>query len=269
MDKKFYFLSGLPRSGNTLLSSILNQNPKIYSSGISPIVEYLWRSHNISLTDTDALRPSSYNHNNNLLKNIIKTYYLDVEKEIIFDRNKGWGNTSNTDLIKKYIDKKPKIIFTVRPIIEILASYITITEKAQTLEDYMEKTNWAYKYNLSLNDNKCDFLMRPWGGIDYSIASFSEFKHNKDLSMFHIVEYKDLIDNPDKTMENIYTFLEIDNYQHNFKNIIKIEDDGDLMLGYPEDLHKVEKKLIMSKINPYDILSEYAINKYSNMEFWR
>jgi hypothetical protein len=25
----------------------------------------------------------------------------------------------------------------------------------------------------------------------------------------------------------------------------------------------------LSKINPHDILSEYVINKYSNLEFWR
>ena len=27
--KEYYFLSGLPRSGNTLLGSIINQNPRI------------------------------------------------------------------------------------------------------------------------------------------------------------------------------------------------------------------------------------------------
>ena len=28
-NKKFYFLCGLPRAGNTLLTSLLNQNPQI------------------------------------------------------------------------------------------------------------------------------------------------------------------------------------------------------------------------------------------------
>ena len=38
MNKTFYFISGLPRSGSTLLSSILNQNPRFYSGPSSPVV---------------------------------------------------------------------------------------------------------------------------------------------------------------------------------------------------------------------------------------
>jgi len=35
VEKKYYFLSGFPRSGNTLLSTILNQNPTIATTGHS------------------------------------------------------------------------------------------------------------------------------------------------------------------------------------------------------------------------------------------
>ena len=36
--KQFYFMAGLPRSGSTMLSAILNQNSKIYSGPSSPIL---------------------------------------------------------------------------------------------------------------------------------------------------------------------------------------------------------------------------------------
>jgi len=39
--KDIYFLGGLPRSGNTLLSSILNENPSVYCSPISPLLDNL------------------------------------------------------------------------------------------------------------------------------------------------------------------------------------------------------------------------------------
>ena len=41
--KTYHFLAGLPRSGNTLLSSILNQNPLIHSSPLSPINQIMWQ----------------------------------------------------------------------------------------------------------------------------------------------------------------------------------------------------------------------------------
>ena len=33
--KKYFYFTGLPRAGNTLLSAILNQNPSIYATGHS------------------------------------------------------------------------------------------------------------------------------------------------------------------------------------------------------------------------------------------
>jgi hypothetical protein len=146
---------------------------------------------------------------------------------------------------------------------------ILINEKSKIIETNMKNLNWQYKHHLSLNDNKCDFLMRPWGGLDYAISSFSKLKKDNNLSSIHIVAYNNLITKPQETMNDIYSFLNIEEYKHNFNNIIKIEDDNDQSLGLPEDLHKIKKELTPSKTKPSDILSEYAINKYSNMDFWK
>jgi hypothetical protein len=45
-DKKFFFMAGLPRSGGTLLSSILNQNPDIYVSPQSTLPNTLGAAYN-------------------------------------------------------------------------------------------------------------------------------------------------------------------------------------------------------------------------------
>ena len=42
MKKQFVFLSGLPRTGSTLLSAILSQNPKIYSEGNSAVCQLMY-----------------------------------------------------------------------------------------------------------------------------------------------------------------------------------------------------------------------------------
>ena len=41
MNKKFFFLTGLPRTGNTLLSSILNQNKDIITTNYSILAPLL------------------------------------------------------------------------------------------------------------------------------------------------------------------------------------------------------------------------------------
>ena len=37
MDKKYHFISGLPRSGSTLLAALLRQNPDFHASMSGPI----------------------------------------------------------------------------------------------------------------------------------------------------------------------------------------------------------------------------------------
>ena len=45
MSKKFYFMAGLPRAGSTLLSTLLNQNPRIYSGPSSPVLGAMYGIH--------------------------------------------------------------------------------------------------------------------------------------------------------------------------------------------------------------------------------
>ena len=54
MKKQYYFLSGIPRSGNTLLSSILNQNKKIASTPNSLISEILYNFDSFRYSDVES-----------------------------------------------------------------------------------------------------------------------------------------------------------------------------------------------------------------------
>ena len=67
--------------------------------------------------------------------------------------------------------------------------------------------------------------MRQGAAIDLSLSSLSELQKNNRFSNIHIIEYEDLIKNPEITMKQVYYFLEIENYIHDFNNIIDIEID--------------------------------------------
>jgi hypothetical protein len=133
----------------------------------------------------------------------------------------------------------------------------------------MSNHNWTYKTYLSANDNRCDYIMRPYGEMDQAFLALNEIikKENKDV--FHIVEYSDLISKPQETMDGIYKFIGVESFKHNFNKIIKLETDNDVALGMPADLHKVRPKLNKTSPKPEDILSDYVLSKYSNLEFWR
>jgi sulfotransferase len=88
INKKYYFLTGMPRSGNTLLSAILNQNPKFYSSPLSPLSEQLFQIESSLSSETGLRNQENSKRTVNTLNKYTDIFYSDVNKEIIFDYSK-------------------------------------------------------------------------------------------------------------------------------------------------------------------------------------
>ena len=88
--EKLFFLAGLPRSGSTWLSAILNQNPNIFVTPISPWVELLWRHYSMwdeypheELFSNDRIKKSRSSY----LEKITKVFYEELtDKPIVIDR---------------------------------------------------------------------------------------------------------------------------------------------------------------------------------------
>ena len=102
MKKSYYFLSGLPRTGSTLLSSLLSQNDKIYAGGNSPVCQLMWDMQ-VSVNTTSReqiLANNKLNIANNMISNIPNLYYEDVKQGIIVDKCRSWTISENVNIIK-------------------------------------------------------------------------------------------------------------------------------------------------------------------------
>jgi sulfotransferase len=267
MKKTYHFLAGLPRSGNTVLSAIFNQNPDIYSTPLSPLPSFMWEFASAADNMEQLLRNTENKIKSDIfLCSFMHNYYKDVEKPVVIDREKAWGTPANLNIIKKYITSTPKIIFTVRDILEILASFVNLDAQYLKNEAY-DKGYYMSNYR-SPKDLVCEHLMAPNSDIDKGLLSLASAFHPENAGMFYIVEYNDLVFKPEETMNKIYDFLELPHYKHNFNKIKKIEQDNDEVLGLPKGFHDVREYLSNSSTN-IDILSDYIRHKYSDMEFWR
>ncbi len=261
--KSYYFLAGLPRTGNTVLSSILNQNPIIHSSPLSPINQIML-DYEQAFNNEHVKRLNDKTGFNNIINKLLDNYYEDIKKPVIIDRQKSWGILPNFNMIKNYVTPNPKIIFTTRPIIEILTSFINIMPKENSSIDLeMIQIEWTYKNYLSLNDNRCDYLMRAGGQIDRLLTTINTIQQNEEN--FCLIKYDDIVNTPQEVMDKIYKFLELPNYKHNFNNIEKVEVDNDVMAGLPPNMHEIRPQLKKISQDPKEVLSEYVINKYSNI----
>jgi hypothetical protein len=197
---------------------------------------------------------------------MLENYYEDVEKPIVFDRDKNWAHPANIQVMKDCLDFKPKIIFTTRPLIEILASWIAISQ--ETIIGWMNNSNYDINSKLTLNDNLCDFLMSEGQELPRVLNALNSISNPVNAGMIHVVKYEDLLNTPQETMNGIYDFLEIEQFNHNFTNIRKIEEYNEAAAGLPKDLHKVRRVLGKSDVRVEDYLTPRSIEKYKDVRYF-
>ena len=264
--KKFFCLHGLPRAGNTLLGSIINQNPKVAVTANSVIADMLGELYILKHTDIFKNFPDHKSFDN-VTKSLIQTYYKDWPQDYIIDRNP-WGFPINLKFLKRVQDEI-KIIVLVRDVPEILASFIKWSQR--------ESTSFVNQYKAKTIEEKCDMLMNKDGVIVKELVGIKHLLDHHPKEMYHIVEYNDLCDDPKKTIEGIYDFLGIYRFNHRYNNLDQFYVNGmkydDNIVG--QNLHTIETNSINSnnynefKENVNDILPKSIIEKYNNLNFWK
>ena len=228
--KQYFFLNGVPRAGNTLLATILNQNPDMQVSANSLVPELL---HHIHLTKSGDVFRNFPDHKSldNVIENIIPNYYKDWNYKYIIDRS-NVGMEDTLPLLSKYFKNPLKIIVLDRALEEVVSSYIKVYK------------NW----NLSIEEQLKN-LSLPTTTFSRGVASVKNLSRPEFKDITHFVTYSDLVGNTKKTIKGIYEFLEIPQYNHYFTNLNKFSANG---MSYNDDFY-LESKV---KVNLHDIKTE-------------
>ena len=270
-DKQFYFMAGLPRSGSTLLSSILNQNPRFYSGPSSPVLSTMFAVENHLLKDELFHGYPKPEQANQIISSIIRQFYSDVTQDVIIDKNRAW--TARVLYIERYIGQKAKIVCPVRDIDEILTSMIMMIRR-NPYKEGNSRINFIDEQLIKLNiplsdDNRCEYIASPDGILGQSLNAIVECFNQGFGDRIHFIEYKDLTNKPEKTLRDLYEFLGEDYYEHTFDNLTNYNRENDMQTYGLSDMHEVRKQLKNTAPNPKEILSPYILEKCKGMEFWR
>lgn len=220
------FLSGLPRTGSTLLTSVLNQNPSIYAGANSALCQTMWDLQ-VSCWNSEQL-DNNLELEAKLISSIPNVFYEEIDKNIV-DKCRSWTLPANLDLINKYITKSPKIIVMTRPIIDIVKSFVFIRQM----------NGWANP-EMGLLDDESEPIMRSLNGVIHAKSI--------NTGQFLFIEYDDLIESPQKTIDKIYDFCEWDKFEHNFSNVINQYPENDVALNM-NGLHDIRKEFGRRKLD--------------------
>ncbi len=211
-NRKLFFLIALPRSGNTLFASIMNQNPEVACTANSVTLEIIKNLYLIKTIDTFQNFPD-HKSLDNILDNVYNLYYKDWPQRIIIDRGPVMlsGNPGNFELMQKHFKPGFKCIILLRDLMDVLASYMKwYTENPDSFVNKLGKTD----------EEKILALMKEEGAIVKQIKSIQTAYNYPN--MCHFIRYNDMVANPKKIFQELYKFLEEPYYPHYFENLKQV-----------------------------------------------
>ncbi len=246
--KNFYFLSGYSRSGNTLLSSVLNQNKNITVTPNSCVVEIMYDLFKMYESSWIKNLPEFSGLNNVTIK-LLENYYEHIDSKFIFERG-AWGTPYNLSMLQR-LNHQPKFLLLARPLVEVLASYVKV-QKPKDVENFI--------YNVMHPD--VGKLYFDWQSTSNII------KTNQN---YLLIKYDDLVNNTEEKMKEIYNYFNIPEFKHVFQNVEQFNYNGveydDSVFESP-NLHKIRSDI---KKEDYDIekyLPREIIKRYEGWDYF-
>ena len=215
MDKQFFFLAGLPRTGSTLLANILLQNSDVHAEGSSVLCNLTWSVSQEcecnSTADTLIASRRFPDTVEEVMSSLPSTYYRAQHKRYIFDKNRKWCSLENMRVVRRYLNPDPKVVVLVREVDEVVKSFMRIDNENDAGRD-------PYDTYLSRENNPM---------IIESVLSVRDALRDEKKESYLFIPYDKLVNNPDEQVKRIYEFCGIPAFAHQFDDVAdnNLEED--------------------------------------------
>ena len=256
-NKKLFFLVAMPRSGNTLFASVMNQNPEIAATANSVTLEIMKDLFLLKQTDVFLNFPD-HKSLNNVMDSVYDLYYKDWPQRIIIDRGPVM-TIPNFNLMKAHFKRPFKCIILLRDLMDVLASF---------MQWYTENPDSFINKHGSNDEEKLTKVMHKDGAVAKQLEAIKNAFNYPDIC--HFVKYDDLAPNPEQEFKKIYEFIEEPYFKHRFDNLDPVKVNGlsydDKVVG--SNMHKLFDGPIRKVYNPYiEKIPERIRKKYGHIKF--
>jgi sulfotransferase len=259
MDNGVHFISGLPRSGSTLLAAILRQNPRFHAGMTSPVgAMYMALEGTMSRRNETAVFIEEAQRRS-VLKGLFANYYETIHNNrLVFDTNRVWC-TKLPALIQLF--PEARVICCVRIISWIMDSIERLARRnAFELSGMFGFDAGSTVYT------RVNRLATSDGLVGYSLDALRDVFFGEQAKRLVMVEYQALARQPRDTLQRLYTILGESFFEHDFENVEYEADTFDLALG-TRGLHTVHRKV--EWIDRQTVLPADLFGRFSGDMFWR
>jgi sulfotransferase len=216
--RKYGFLAGLPRTGSTLLTYLLAQNPAIHVSGGSPLARIMVGVHETcnGVAKEGLSRCNRQEFEIELLREIPRLYYQSVQEPFILVKDRAWTHDP-LGFLSAFTDQ-PRIVVMLRSVLEIVRSFVSVG---------VRNSDILPERGLLLPN---DPLFRALRNTMKALESSDE--------RFLFGTYDQLVSNPQVFVEAVYKHYGWDSYSHDFGTVEDLCLENDAAEG-TEGLHEV------------------------------
>ncbi|ESQ93513.1 hypothetical protein ABAC460_00155 [Asticcacaulis sp. AC460] len=257
--KQFHFITGLPRSGSTMLSGILLQNPRFHAGMTSPVSALVKTAMRTS-SGLEVSAMMTDEKTQRLVQGIFAAYYDDVgDAEVIFDTSRQWA--ANLPLVTR-IMPNARILACVRNPAWVIDSIEQIVRKNPLRQSRI----FAGEGESSTVFSRAEAVMRPDRLVGFALNAMKEAYYSSEAGRMLLIEYDILCQRPRETMKLVYDFVGETWFEHDFDNLEYEAETFDSHMNTP-GLHTVKRKVTWE---PRDtILPPEIFSQLAGMAFWR
>jgi sulfotransferase len=255
-----HFISGLPRSGSTLLAALLKQNPRVHASMSSPVASLVSGLMRLMSQENEGAVFIEEEQRIRIVKAAVEAFYGDIHPEkLVFDTNRGW-TTRLPALARLWPDAK--VVCCVRNPAWALDSVERLVRK-NSLEP-----SGIFKFDPnSTVYSRAEGLMGSNGMIGFALAALREAVYDERSDRLLLVRFETLTQEPKVALKTIYDFIGEPEFEHDPDHV---EQDFDALMfdariGAP-GLHMVGSKVRWRERRT--ILPPDLFGKYEPDAFW-
>lgn len=260
MRQTLHFISGLPRSGSTLLAAILRQNPAIHAGMTSPVGPVF----NACLTAMGAENEFSVffdeAQKRAILSGVFSGYYGARDgAEVVFDTNRMW--TSRLSALRQLFPEA-KMVCCVRNPAWVLDS----VERLVRRNAFDVSRIFTSAQERSTVYSRAEALAGRHRMIGFALSALKEAYYGEDADMMLLVDYEILAARPKETLDLIYDFVGLPRFAHDFSHVEYEAEDFDAQL-LAKGLHRISGPVELKTrrtVLPPDLFAEFE-----RMMFWR
>ncbi len=259
MQHGIHFISGLPRSGSTLLAAILRQNPHFHAGMTSPVGAIYMALETALSRRNEAAVFIEEAQRRDVLRGLFANYYNEIQNErLVFDTNRMW--CAKLPAITRLFPQA-RIICCVRAI-----SWIMDSIERLVRENAFELSGMFGFEPGGTVFSRVNRLATSDGMVGFALDALKEGFFGEQADKLILIEYQALTRQPEVTLRRLYQFLDEPWFEHDFDNVEYHADAFDIALGTPR-LHTVRRKVEWIERNT--VLPPELFARFLDDAFWR